>query len=87
MHQQNETRNKQTFNAAADAVAHEADLRERSNDVLVPTGSFEKHKREADRISEEGCALCDGTGVLNTATNNTVDSGPERTCEKCGGKG
>ncbi len=35
----------------------------------------------------EGCEKCDGTGVVNTATNNTVDGGEAADCPACGGKG
>ena len=35
----------------------------------------------------EPCGLCDNTGIVNSATNNTVDDGPEKPCPDCGGTG
>jgi hypothetical protein len=41
-----------------------------------------------ETITEETCCdKCDNTGLLNTATNNTVDDEGEKGCDKCNGTG
>jgi DnaJ-class molecular chaperone len=37
--------------------------------------------------NDHGCEKCDNTGLLNTATNNTVDDEGEKPCDKCNGTG